>query len=49
MTYKRTSAGGPKYWKTQLPVDYLDTSLTIDTWETVSADLSGGTAQKVGG
>jgi len=31
-----------KFWKTQLPVDYIDTSLVINTWETVSADLSGG-------
>jgi len=30
------------YWKTQLPVDYIDTSLVINTWETVIADLSGG-------
>ena len=33
----------PRYvWKTQLPVDYIDTSLTINAWENVSADLSGG-------
>ena len=31
-----------KYWKTQLPVDYIDTSLTINTFENVVADLSGG-------
>jgi len=30
------------HWKTQLPVDYIDTSLVINTWETVVADLSGG-------
>ena len=30
------------YWKSQLPVDYLDTSLTINTWENVTADLSAG-------
>jgi len=30
------------YWRTQLPVDYLDISLVINTWETVIADLSGG-------
>jgi len=30
------------YWKTQLPVDYIDTSLVQNTWENVSADLSGG-------
>jgi len=30
------------YWRTQLPVDYIDTSLVINTWETVVADLSGG-------
>lgn len=32
----------PRYiWKTQLPVDYLDTSLTINNFETVNADLGG--------
>jgi len=31
-----------KFWKSQLPVDYIDTSLVINTWETVSADLSEG-------
>lgn len=35
------------YWKTQLPVDYIDTSLTINTWETVSSDLSGGKPAKL--
>jgi len=30
------------YWKTQLPVDYLDTTLVQNTWENVSADLSEG-------
>ena len=30
------------YWKTQKPIDYLDTTLTINTYEEVTADLSGG-------
>jgi len=30
------------YWKTQLPVDYIDTSLVQNNWENVVADLSGG-------
>ncbi len=30
------------YWKSQPPVDYIDTSLVINTWETVVADLSEG-------
>jgi len=30
------------YWRTQLPVDYIDTSLVQNTWENVVADLSGG-------
>jgi len=30
------------YWKTQLPIDYIDTTLTINDWETVDADLSEG-------
>jgi len=30
------------YWKTQLPVDYLDDSLVQNNWENVVADLSGG-------
>ena len=32
----------PVFWKTELPVDYIDTSLVINTWETVVANLSGG-------
>jgi hypothetical protein len=35
------------YWQTQLPVDYLDTSLVINTPEDVSADLSGGKPAKL--
>lgn len=35
------------YWKSQLPIDYIDTSLTINDWETVSADLSGGKPVKL--
>lgn len=38
----RRSGTEKVYWKTQLPVDYIDTSLTINTYENVSADLSGG-------
>lgn len=29
-------------WQSQLPVDYIDNSLTINNWETIVADLSGG-------
>lgn len=36
-----------KEWVTQLPIDYLDTSLTVDGWETVSADLSGGLPARI--
>lgn len=36
-----------RFWRTQLPVDYLDTTLVINTWETVSADLSGGLPAKL--
>ena len=35
------------YWKTQLPIDYLDASLTINTPEVVSADLSSGKPAKI--
>jgi len=28
------------FWRTRIPIDYLDTSLTINDWENVSADLS---------
>jgi len=31
-----------RYWKTQLPVDYIDTSLVQNAWENVVADLSEG-------
>ena len=35
---------GPRFvWVTQLPVDYLDTTLTVNTWETVDADLAATT------
>jgi len=34
--------GEQKTWQSQLPIDYLDASLTINTWETVDADLSEG-------
>lgn len=34
--------GDLQVWQTQIPTDYIDTSLTINTWENVSADLSGG-------
>ena len=36
-----------EYFKTQKPVDYIDTSLTIDTFETVKADLSDGAPAKL--
>lgn len=35
------------YWRTQLPIDYIDTSLVINTWETVSANLSGGKPARI--
>jgi len=38
----KKSSGPSRYWKTQVPVDYIDTSLVINTWETVVANLSGG-------
>lgn len=31
-----------KIWRSQPPIDYVDTSLVINTWETVVADLSEG-------
>lgn len=37
---------GP-YWRSQLPVDYLDTTLTINTWETVDANLSDGSPARI--
>lgn len=45
----RTGGSGSTavYWQTQLPIDYLDTSLVVDTWETVSANLSGGRPARV--
>lgn len=36
------SGSSAVFWQTQLPVDYLDTSLTINTFENVVADLSSG-------
>jgi len=30
------------FWKRQLPIDYLDTTIVQNAWETVVADLSGG-------
>jgi len=48
---KATCRGGKwlksAYWQTQVPVDYIDTSLVINTWETVVADLSGGKPAKI--
>lgn len=38
----RGSGSQKVYWKTQLPVDFIDNSLTINDWSEVSADLSGG-------
>jgi len=43
----KKSSGPSRYWKSQLPVDYLDTSLVINTWENVVADLSGGKPAKL--
>ena len=42
-----TAYGNRPIWQTQLPVDYKDTSLVINTWENVSADLSGGKPTKL--
>lgn len=39
--------GPRRYWKTQLPVDYLDASLTQNLWETVDLDLSDGEPAKL--
>ena len=36
-----------KYWLSQLPVDYLDASLTQNVWETVTSDLSEGKPAKL--
>lgn len=43
----RRSGAEKVYWRSQLPVDYIDTSLVINTWETVVADLSGGKPAKI--
>lgn len=34
--------GNRAIWKSQIPIDYIDTSLVINTPETVAADLSAG-------
>ena len=47
MTDAELSGKNVVYWKTQLPVDYIDTSLTINTFENVNADLSGGKPAKL--
>lgn len=47
MTYHRISANKEGFFKAQLPVDYLDTSLVQNTWETVSSDLSKGKPAKL--
>ena len=51
MVYKRISHPPTKYWKTQLPVDYITTGvadpIVINTWYTVVADLSGGKPCKI--
>jgi hypothetical protein len=43
----RIENGPPRVWQTQLPVDYIDTSLTINNWETVVADLSDGSRARL--
>jgi len=35
------------FWKTQKPVDYLDTTLVINTWEEIKANLSAGKPVKL--
>lgn len=47
MTYHRTSGAGNKFWKTQLPIDFIDTSLTINDWMEISPDLSEGKPAKL--
>ena len=42
-----TTHYGDGHWETQLPVDYKNDSLVINTWETVSSDLSGGKPAKL--
>lgn len=37
----------PCIWRTQLPVDYLDTSLVMNNFENVSADLSEGVPARI--
>ena len=46
MTYVRID-NKFKFWKTQLPVDYIDTTLTHNVWETAIANLSGGKHIKI--
>lgn len=36
------------YYRQQLPIDYIDTSLVINTWETIVADLSSGRPCQLG-
>jgi len=38
----KKSSGPSRCWQTQLPVDYLDTSLVQNAFENVVADLSAG-------
>lgn len=39
---------GPRpIWKTQLPIDYIDTTLTINVWGSASTDLSTGDPAKL--
>ena len=51
MVYKRISQPPTKYWKTQLPVDYITTGvadpIVINTWYTATANLSGGKPAKL--
>jgi hypothetical protein len=47
MTATVKSQTAQKRWQTQLPVDYLDATLVINTWETVRADLSEGEPAKL--
>lgn len=38
----RSDNPGLRFWRSQLPVDFIDATIVINAWETVEADLSEG-------
>ena len=46
MSIKR-SGSTLKWWKRQPPIDWIDTSIVQDAWETVTSDLSSGKKAKI--